>query len=937
MRICYADFESYWSTTHSLTKMNAIDYVMHPDTEIISLAAKFDDGETHCVFGEDKIANLLSRIDWSDVMLVGHNMSGFDAMIFAWRFGVKPKLWGCTLAMARPFFQTTVGGSLKKVAAELEVGVKGDLEATNTKGKHLKDFTPWELTAMEEYNKLDVELCAGIFKKLAPLTTKQEIQLIDATVRMLVEPEFDLDVDLLETTLLEEQKTKELMLLDIATMTGAYVPGMDDESVAAAVKKVLASAPKFAALLRDLGVEPPVKPSPTNPEKTVYALAKTDEAFLRLQEHADPIVAATARARLGVKSTLLESRITQFLAAGTALNNKMPIFLNYYAATTGRWGGSGGLNQQNMPRIPRDKDGNIIHKPTNALRLSLRAPKGKKVVVVDLSGIELRVNHFLWRAESSTELFIEDPEKADLYKDFASKLYNVPVAEVTKAQRQIGKIAHLGLGYGAGANTFVTIAKTMGGVDISADEAARVVRQWRSEYKAIKDGWKRCGSALAHIYNNDYGVPIDPWGFCVTAQGGIKTPTGMIRYPKLTYKEDAAEFWYGEGRNHVRINGPKVDENCIAAGTAVLTDNGWKPIETVLTSDKVHDGVEFVAHGGVVRKSVQECIAVDGVFMTPDHEVLNAAQKWTPASELRRPYRPDLRGIDCGVVQQNIAERRVVDIQMPMRGNAREAAPGRCQGDSSRRNPELWVHDAPVDRGEERHARHDKTPSVRGIPQYARSLPSTLAQGMEKLRGARNFCVRSLAGLVRAVLGGYGSDVRARARLRPQGQQRPLLAGELPVGISQSEYAEQTEQLRSGYSYDGDGNRNRPVHVVLPAAERAPHERSGRQAQSYEVFDILNAGPQHRFVVRGAEGPLIVHNCVQHLSRGIMAEQLLKIRKQYKVVHTVHDELVVIVDENQAEECLQFMLTTMRSSPAWWPEIRLWAEGDIADSYGQAK
>ena len=339
MRICYADFESYWSTTHSLTKMNAIDYVMHPDTEIISLAAKFDDGETHCVFGEDKIANLLSRIDWSDVMLVGHNMSGFDAMIFAWRFGVKPKLWGCTLAMARPLFQTTVGLSLKKVAAALGVGTKGDIEATNTKGKHLKDFTPEEVAAMEEYNKLDVELCAGVFKELAPHTTRQEIQLIDATTRMLVEPEFDLDVDLLEKTLTEEQKNKELMLLDIATMTGAYVPGMEDADVADAVKKVLASAPKFAALLRDLGVEPPVKPSPTNPKKNVYALAKTDEAFLQLQDHADPIVAATARARLGVKSTLLESRITQFLAAGTALNNKMPIFLNYYAATTGRWGG----------------------------------------------------------------------------------------------------------------------------------------------------------------------------------------------------------------------------------------------------------------------------------------------------------------------------------------------------------------------------------------------------------------------------------------------------------------------------------------------------------------------------------------------------------------------------------------------------------------------
>lgn len=638
MRICYADFETYWSVDHSLTKMNPIDYVMHPDTEVISLAAKFDDGETHCVFGEDKIANLLSRIDWSDVMLVGHNMSGFDAMIFAWRFGVKPKLWGCTLAMSRPLFQTTVGGSLKKVSAELGVGAKGDLEATNTKGKHLKDFAPEEVAAMEEYNKLDVELCAGIFKALAPRTTRQEIQLIDATIRMLVDPEFDLDVDLLERTLADEQQNKKLMLLDLASLTGAYVPGMEDADVADAVKKVLASAPKFAALLRDLGVEPPVKPSPTDPEKNIYALAKTDEAFLQLQNHADPVVAAAARARLGVKSTLLESRIAQFLAAGASLNNKMPIFLNYYAATTGRWGGAGSMNQQNMPRVPRDKDGNIVHKPTNALRLSLRAPKGKKVVVVDLSGIELRVNHFLWRADSSTELFIEDPEKADLYKDFASKLYNVPVAEVTKTQRQIGKIAHLGLGFGAGAKTFVTIAKTMGGVDVSEDEAAKVVRQWRNEYRAIKDGWKRCGEAIAHIYNKDYGVPIDPWGFCVTAQDGIKTPTGMIRYPKLVYKQDLAEFWYGEGRNHVRINGPKCDENL-----------------------------------------------------------------------------------------------------------------------------------------------------------------------------------------------------------------------------------------------------------------------------------------------------------VQHLSRCIMAEQLLKIRKQYKVVHTVHDEIVVVVDETRADECLRFMLETMRTSPVWWPEIRLWAEGDIADSYGQAK
>jgi len=88
----------------------------------------------------------------------------------------------------------------------------------------------------------------------------------------------------------------------------------------------------------------------------------------------------------------------------------------------------------------------------------LIAPKGYKVVVADLSGIELRVNHFLWKVPSSMEMFAADPENADLYKDFASKLYDVPTGEVTKEQRQVGKVAHLGLGFGAGYKTFQKVA-----------------------------------------------------------------------------------------------------------------------------------------------------------------------------------------------------------------------------------------------------------------------------------------------------------------------------------------------------------------------------------------------------------------------------------------------------------------------------------------------
>jgi DNA polymerase len=596
--------------------MNPILYCMHPETEIISMAYKFNDGTSDCVFGEDNVKDWAASIDWSDVLVVGHNLSGFDVMLCAWRLGIRPKMWGCTLAMARPFFQVTVGGSLAKVAAALGVGVKGSLEATNTKGKHLRDFTPEEIVAMREYNILDVELCYGVFEKLAPLTSKQEMQLIDATIRMLSEPMFELDADLLERTLGEDTERQRDLLLTLAAnmdRKGLLGDGLvntlrHEDDIVDYVKTSMHSAGKFVRVLEELGVEVPTKQSPTNPDKRIPAISKTDEAMVALTEHEDEIVAAAAQARLDVKSTLLASRIGQFLAAANAVGGKIPIPLNYYAATTGRWGGGLSMNMQNLPRVARDKSGNITHKPTNALRLSLRAPKGYKVIVSDLSGIELRVNHFLWKVPSSMALYQADPEKADLYKDFASTLYEVEVKDVTKDQRQIGKIAHLGLGFGAGASTFVRIAKMMGGVNMSEAEALKVVRQWRTAYKEIQNGWKTCGSSLAMIFNEakeDLGTPIDPWGLCTIAKGGIKTPTGMIRYPQLEFDKEEQSFWYGEGRNRARITGPKVDENIVQhLARCIMSEQLLKIRKRYNVVHTVHDEIVCIAR----EEEAEDCL-----------------------------------------------------------------------------------------------------------------------------------------------------------------------------------------------------------------------------------------------------------------------------------------------------------------------------------------
>lgn len=595
MKIATVDLETYWSVGHSLSKMSPIAYCMHPDTEIISCAFKFDDGPTEVVFGEADVIAYASKIDWSEYWVIGHNLSGFDAMILSWRMNIKPMMWGCTLAMSRPIHAKNAGGSLARLVEHYNLGVKDQSALVATKGKHLCDFTEQEIADMKVYNAADVDQCYALFKKLVPQTRKAEVKLIDMTIRMLVEPQFDADVDLLYKTLKEEEIRKRNALLEAAKAMDVHDPLISEEENLAEILKVLSSAAKFAKFLQSLGVEVPTKVSPTT-GKEIPALAKTDEDFIALQEHDNPVVATAAAARLDAKSTILQTRIQAFIDAASAHPQaKVPIPLKYYGAdTTGRWSGWG-YNPQNLPRVnpynPR---------PSDALRRSLIAPAGKKVVVADLSGIELRVNHFLWKVPSSMAMFQADPEKADLYKDFASKLYDIPFDEVSKEQRQVGKVAHLGLGFGAGYKTFQKVAKLMGGVDITEEESEDIVNKWRDSYYEITSGWRTCHAVLPTIMRGATGNAVDPWGMVTPCPEGLKTPKGYIRYPDLrTERNDDGrmEFVYGHGRNKARIYAGKIDENIVQhLARCVIADNAlevWRKTghNPALT---VHDELVYV-------------------------------------------------------------------------------------------------------------------------------------------------------------------------------------------------------------------------------------------------------------------------------------------------------------------------------------------------------
>jgi DNA polymerase len=616
MNLVTLDFETYWSPGYSLPRLGAIEYVMADEFEVISCAIKVGAAPAQVFFGED-VGVALSRIDWPRACVVAHNMGGFDAYILAWRYGHRPRMWADTLAMARPWYAKDVGLSLGALVEHLGIGVKDNRALLKTKGKRLADFTEAERAAMAEYNAADAEQCYALFSRLRPRFSNDEMLLIDMTIRMAIYPVFVLDQDALAEALRLEKLARRDSLLALGA---ALAPGETDPVlIHEGVRQTLASGPKFAAFLQAQGVDPPTKVSP-NTGNATWAFAKTDEAFVALTGHSNPLVSAAARARLGVKSTLLETRLEKFITAGSLCAGRLPVPLRYCGATTtGRWSGEI-HNAQNLPRItpgqPRNAD---------ALRRSVMAPPGHRVVVADLSGIELRVNHFLWKVPSSMSLFCEDPEHADLYRQFAARLFQKPVEDVTKADRQVGKVAHLGLGYGAGWVTFQQYARTTAGLALTDAEAREIVTAWRAAYPEIVCGWRRAGDSLPSVTAGG-GVALDPWGFCVTAPGAVTLPSGrIIQYPGLRRETDEkgqAQWTYQSGNKRPRLYGSRVVENCVQAIArdilAGQTLEYWRRTRR-RPALMVHDELVYVVPEGEAEAALAELL-----------EVLRAPLPWWP-------------------------------------------------------------------------------------------------------------------------------------------------------------------------------------------------------------------------------------------------------------------------------------------------------------------
>lgn len=82
-------------------------------------------------------------------------------------------------------------------------------------------------------------------------------------------------------------------------------------------------------------------------------------------------------------------------------------------------------------------------------------------------------------------------------------------------------------------------------------------------------------------------------------------------------------------------------------------------------------------------------------------------------------------------------------------------------------------------------------------------------------------------------------------------------------------------------------------------------------------------------------GGKVIENLCQALARCVIAEQLVKINKKYRVVLTVHDAVACIVREDEAQEAKKYVEECMRTSPTWAVGLPLNCEASIGRSYGE--
>ena len=904
MDILTADFETHYSRTYSLSKMTTEEYVRSPEYETIGVSVKRNNEPAIWFSGTDaEIDEFLHTFDWANSVAVAHN-SMFDMAILNWHYGLRPKKIVDTLSMARALHGTEVGGSLAALAQHYGIGVKGT-EVLDALGKRREDFTPEELARYGNYCDNDVELTYELFKCMAPHFPVSELNLIDLTIRMFTEPKLLLDRDMLVAHLKHVRDTKQ-KLLDKAMV--------DPEQ--------LMSNDKLADLLRSLKVEPPMKISATT-GKEAYAFAKTDEAFKALLEHENPIVQFIVAARLGAKSTLEETRTERFISI--ADRGSLPVPLRYYAARTGRWGGSDSLNLQNLPRGSK-------------LKKSIVAPEGHVVIDCDSSQIEARTLAWFSGQDDMVEFFRKNNEeiaagipkkemKFDPYKLMASQIYGKEPTDIADIERHVGKTVVLGC---FGPDTQVLTDKGWKHIiEVNTTDMLWDGTEWVTHKGVIQQGMKDTIVALGvaatadheilteHGWREWYEVTTNPYLIqSATSKGSLPLSSGDNTSSLLAGLPDGTQLY------DVRVDGK-------GRSTAITSLRGGR--QGVIPAPKQHLTRLANAIGDTKVLSLTKCI-VNGCLTA----FLAAYQD--AIARLAKRTRTTAEGVSTSTPNGGMIAQRSCGILCPCPDGKT------LKGTSTESTTVKGTNPATYDSLPEQ-----KTQGIGGRLKICRRRLMTYDIAYA---GPRNrFTIATTVGPFIVHNCGYGVGA-----VKLQGA---LKNGQVPIDLPSDEcqriisvYRESCQNIVALWKQAGNviqamiNGSSAPlgldgvvcvdgIGIRLPNGLYIKYPNLRKWTNNEGKTEFVYDDKKGRAVIpTRIYGGKLVENVIQALARIAVGEQMNAIAKRYPVVLTVHDAVACIAREEEADEAVAYVEECMRMRPVWATDLPLNCESGMGRTYG---
>lgn len=335
-----------------------------------------------------------------------------------------------------------------------------------------------------------------------------------------------------------------------------------------------------------------------------------------------------------------------------------------------------------------------------------------------------------------------------------------------------------------------------------------------------------------------------------------------------------AERMGGAKAGFDRQRGKSATLGCIAKGSRVLTDRGLVPIENVGIADKVWDGVEFVRHEGVIYKGQKEVMHYGGLTATPDHKV------WASFEGEPRTVRLDYAASRGAHLVRTGSSGSPVRMGEDYRPGSALHPEGLAHTDDADRVHRVRTT-AVVEPGKPPLGSFEGLPVMQQSAHFAEvpgsdshssqaAVHESSRSELEALRSERNHLRLPLGNRGGTLDSGEPRRATPEARTRSCGQRQRVCSGESPLGNARAEYGQQADYGSGrvptrGLALRGGDSAEEASPGILPGGDRRARTTCGEEeAQelagnrtTVAVYDILNAGPRHRFTV----SDVLVHNC----------------------------------------------------------------------------